>query len=66
MIRGMKEIGMDLSRCGLDSGADCHVLPLSFYSEESGTTELPELRMMFTDAQGNAIRTTENKSKHYV
>ena len=43
----------------LDSGADCHVLPLSFYSEELGTAELPELRMMITDAQGNAIRTTE-------
>ena len=44
----------------LDSGADCHVLPLSFYSEELGASELPELRMMRTaDAQGNAIRTTE-------
>ena len=46
----------------LDSGADCHVLPLSFYSEELGTTELPELRMMITDAQGNAIRTTETRA----
>ena len=46
----------------LDSGADCHVLPLSSYSEELGTTELPELRMMITDAQGNAIRTTETRA----
>ena len=47
----------------LDSGADCRVLPLSFYSEEElGTTELPELRMMITDAQGNAIRTTETRA----
>ena len=46
----------------LDSGADCRVLPLSFYSEELGTTELPELRMMITDAQGNAIRTTETRA----
>ena len=46
----------------LDSGADCHVLPLGFYSEELGTTELPELRMMITDAQGNAIRTTETRA----
>ena len=46
----------------LDSGADCHVLPLSFYSEELGTTELPELRMMIADAQGNAIRTTETRA----
>ena len=46
----------------LDSGADCHVLPLSFYSEELGTTELPELRMMITDAQDNAIRTTETRA----
>ena len=46
----------------LDSGADCHVLPLSFYSEELGTTELPELRMMITDAQGNAVRTTETRA----
>ena len=46
----------------LDSGADCHVLPLSFFSEELGTTELPELRMMITDAQGNAIRTTETRA----
>ena len=46
----------------LDSGADCHVLPLSFYSEELGTTELPELRMMITDAQGNAIRTTRTRA----
>ena len=46
----------------LDSGADCHVLPLSFYSEELGATELPELRMMITDAQGNAIRTTETRA----
>ena len=46
----------------LDSGADCHILPLSFYSEELGTTELPELRMMITDAQGNAMRTTETRA----
>ena len=46
----------------LDSVADCHVLPLSFYSEELGTTELPELRMIITDAQGNAIRTTETRA----
>ena len=46
----------------LDSGADCHILPLSFYSEELGTTELLELRMMITDAQGNAIRTTEARA----
>ena len=46
----------------LDSGADCHVLPLSFYSEGLGTTELPELRMMITDAQGNARRTTETRA----
>ena len=46
----------------LDSGADCHVLPLSFFSEELGTTELPELRMMITDAQGNAIRATETRA----
>ena len=46
----------------LGSGADCHVLPLSFYSEELGATELPELRMMITDAQGNAIRTTETRA----
>ena len=46
----------------LDSGADCHVLPLSFYSEELGTTELPDLRMMITDAQGNAIRTTQTRA----
>ena len=46
----------------LDSGADCHALPLSFYSEELGTTELPELRMMITDAQGNAIGTTETRA----
>ena len=37
----------------LDSGADCHVLP---------PNELPELRMMITDAQGNAIRTTETRA----
>ena len=42
--------------------ADCHVIPLSFYSEELGTTELPELRMMITNAQGNAIRTTETRA----
>ena len=46
----------------LDSGADCHVLPLSFHIEELGTTELPELRMMITDAQGNAVRTTETRA----
>ena len=46
----------------LDSGADCHVLPLSFYSEDLGSTELPELRMMITDARGNAIRTTETRA----
>ena len=46
----------------LDSSADRHVLPLSFYSEKLGTTELPELRMMITDAQGNAIRTTETRA----
>ena len=46
----------------IDSGADCHVLPLSFYSEELGTTELPELRMMITDPQGNAVRTTETRA----
>ena len=44
----------------LDSGADC--LPQSYYSEDLGTTELPELRMMITDAQGNAVRTTETRA----
>ena len=35
---------------------------MSFFCEELGTTELPELRMMITDAQGNAIRTTETRA----
>ena len=45
MMSNVKEIGISQLRC-VDSGADCHVLPLSFYSEELGTTELPELRMI--------------------
>ena len=46
----------------LDSGADCHVLPLSYYSEDLGTVELPALRMVIQDAQGNRIRTTETRA----
>ena len=42
----------------LDSGADCHVSPMWYYSEELGTKELPELKMVIADAQGNPIRTT--------
>ena len=61
MIRGMRDWYKPVEVC-LDSGADCHVLPLSFYSEELGTTELSELRMMITDAQENAIRTAETRA----
>ena len=43
----------------LDSGADCHVLPMWYNSEELGTKELPELKMVIADAQGSPIRTTE-------
>ena len=46
----------------LDSGADCHVLPLSYYSEDLGTVEFPALRMVIQDAQGNRIRTTETRA----
>ena len=34
----------------LDSGADCHVLPLSYYSEDLGTVEFPAPRMVIQDA----------------
>ena len=43
-------------------GADCHVLPLSYYSEDLGTVEFPALRMVIQDAQGNRIRTTETRA----
>ena len=46
----------------LDSGADCHVLPLSYYSEAIGTRELPALSMVIRDAQGNPIETTETRA----
>ena len=46
----------------LDSGADWHVLPLSYYSEDLGTVEFPALRMVIQDAQGNRIRTTETRA----
>ena len=46
----------------LDSGAGCHVLPLSYYSDDLGTKELPELRMVISDAQGNLIRATETRA----
>ena len=46
----------------LDSGADCHVLPLSYYSEDLGTVEFPALRILIQDAQGNRIRTTETRA----
>ena len=46
----------------LDSGADCHVLPLSYYSEDLGTVEFPALRMVIQDAQGNRIRTAETRA----
>ncbi|CAE7514254.1 unnamed protein product [Symbiodinium natans] len=52
----------DLIEVVLDSGADCHVLPLSYYSEDLGEVELPALKMVITDAQGNAIRTTEART----
>ena len=45
----------------LDSGADTHVLPLSYYSEELGTSAYPKLKLVIRDAQGNAIHTTEQK-----
>ena len=46
----------------LDSGANCHVLPLSYYSEDLGTVEFPALGMVIQDAQGNRIRTTETRA----
>ena len=49
----------DLVEVVLDSGADCHVLPMSYYDESLGTPAFPALRMVISDAQGNAIRTTE-------
>ena len=33
------------------------MLPLSHHSEDLGTSELPALSMVITDAQGNRIRT---------
>ena len=39
----------------LDSGADCHVLPMWYYADDLGTIEFPELRMVIADV----IRTTE-------
>ncbi|CAE7658644.1 unnamed protein product, partial [Symbiodinium sp. KB8] len=45
----------------LDSGADTHVLPLSFYLDELGTSAYPKLKLVIRDAQGNAIHTTEQK-----
>ena len=62
MISDMREIGMNQSRYVWtveQTAASCLWV---FYSEELGTTELPELRMMITDAQGNAIRTTETRA----
>ena len=44
----------------LDSGADTHVLPLSYYSDELGESAYPKLKVI-RDAQGNAIQTTEQK-----
>ena len=66
-VRMVKDQGYERDWCEpvevcLDSGADCHVLPLSFYSEDLGTTELPELRMMITDAPRNAIRARETRA----
>ena len=37
-------------------------MPLSYYSEDLGEVELPALKMVITDAQGNAIRTTEART----
>ena len=45
----------------LDSGADTHVLPLSYYSDELGTSAYPKLKLVIRDTQGNAIHTTEQK-----
>ena len=42
-----------------DTGADCHMLPLSYYSEDLGTVEFPALRMVI---QGNRIKTTETRA----
>ncbi|CAE7208752.1 unnamed protein product [Symbiodinium microadriaticum] len=50
-----------LTEVVLDSGADTHVLPLSYYSEELGTSAYPKLKLVIRDAQGNAIHTTEQK-----
>ena len=52
----------DLVEVVLDSGADCHVLPLSYHSEDLGTTEFPELRIVISDAQGNPIKRTETRA----
>ncbi|OLP77412.1 hypothetical protein AK812_SmicGene42518 [Symbiodinium microadriaticum] len=51
----------DFSKVVLDSGADTHVLPLSYYSEELGTSAYPKLKLVIRDVQGNAIHTTEQK-----
>ncbi|OLP76193.1 hypothetical protein AK812_SmicGene43904 [Symbiodinium microadriaticum] len=50
-----------LTEVVLDSGADTHVLPLSYYSGELGTSAYPKLKLVIRDAQGNAIHTTEQK-----
>ena len=50
----------------LDSGADCHVLPLAYYSEDLGTVEFPALRMVIQDAQGTRIKDLRGKSEHHV
>ena len=45
----------------LDSGADTHVLPLSYYSDELGTSAYPKLKLVIRDVQGNSIQTAEQK-----
>ena len=61
-IRATSATYSELVEVVLDSGADCHVLPLAYYSEDLGTVEFPALRMVIQDAQGNRIRTTESRA----
>ena len=52
----------------LDSGADCHVLPLSFYSEELGTTNYRVTRTAYDDNRCPRKCHTDNrdKSRYYI
>ena len=61
-IRAIGATYSELVEVVLDSGADFHVLPLAYYSEDFGMVEFPALRMVIQDAQGNRIRTTETRA----